>query len=826
MKVRTVFKTVIQLAMCSILVFTVAFVGGCKGKTGDAGTSGADGTSVALNDCDKCHHLNSLAVNEFNETFVASLAGADTTVPGGAVLTDRQKTLTFDATKLPAGETALTFVWTRTNGQLATIGTGTSSVLVTLPVVANYKTELTRHIKGLIVTASTPTTINNVQTFATSTISDRAKIVAVNPQNLDEATSATFKLRVGTASGKFYYTLVKVSETSGETKVAGFADIATGLSNVAVGVPVLLRSISTGTYAWTITSPAGSTVTALNDPTTQFADFKPDVPGQYTVNDGKGNTFNIFAGTWKGVIVGQDANHRPLSDPACLGCHVDGGTAPDKFTPWKDSGHSEILTQNINDPAGHWTVAGCGPCHTVGFDTSATNGGFDEFASLTTTGTSTIWAFSGHGDPNNWTDMLANFPAAARLANIQCENCHGPQEAGAGIDNTAHKTSASAGATAGLRTTLSSDDCGVCHGEPLRHAKFQQWEDSGHGNFQVAIQEAVSGTNSSNNCAGCHSAQGFFVYLAQLQAGNPLRTISTIPLNKDTVQPQTCQVCHDPHAQGTTSGKPNTAKVRVVDNTPKLPGGFAATGVGRGAICFICHNSRNGAGAAPFDKDTFLHQDGDPQFGTLTGYSGPHEACQGDMVLGYNAYFVGSGNYRSPHSLIVDTCTNCHMEQTPPPALLSYNLAGTNHSFIPSLGICKNCHGANVALGPMLQDKVKSQLEELEKAIGDKIISRSTGTAIANVVDLGSRGTVDIQYRLASGATSTVVTAIGIASIPGLSVSALGTDDLAKALWNFYLVEQDLSFGVHNPDFTFAILGGAIRAVTGIPNAPVVSNEL
>jgi hypothetical protein len=802
MKVRTVFKTIIQLAMCSILVFTVAFIGGCKGKAGDAGTSGADGTSVALNDCNNCHHLNSLAVNEFNEIFVASLAGADQTIPGGAVVADRRATLTFDATKLPTGETAQTFVWTRTNGQVATIGTGTSSVLVTLPSITNYKTELARHIKGLIVTDQSGTVL-----------SDRARIVPVNPQNLDEAFSATFKLRVGTASGKFYYTLVKVTESSGEANVENFAAIATGLSNVPVGVPVLLRSISTGTNAWTITSPAGSTVTALNDPTTQFADFKPDVPGQYTASDGKGNTFNIFAGTWKGVIVGQDANHRPLSDPACLGCHVDGGQAPDKFTPWKDSGHAEILTQNINDTASHWTVSGCAPCHSVGFDASTTDNGFDDAVAATG------WTFT-HGDPNNWTAMLADFPAAARLANIQCENCHGPQ------DSAAHTSTATAG-TAGPRTTLSSDDCGICHGEPLRHARFQQWEDSGHGTYELAVEEAVSGNNSSNNCAGCHSAQGFFVYLAQLQAGNPLRTIATISVNKDTVQPQTCQVCHDPHAQGTTSGEPNTAKVRVVDNTPKLPGGFAATGVGRGAICFICHNSRNGGGSGAFAADAFLHQDGDPQFGSLTGYSGPHEACQGDMVLGYNAYFVGSGNYRSPHSLIIDTCTNCHMEQTLPPALLSYNLAGTNHAFVPSLNICKNCHGANVALGPMLQDKVKSQLEELERAIGDKIISRNTGTIIDEVVDLGSRGSIHVRYNdLATGGTSTVITSIGVASIPGLSVSALGTDDLAKALWNFYLVEQDQSFGVHNPDFTFAVLGGSMRAVTGIPNATVVSNEL
>jgi formate-dependent nitrite reductase cytochrome c552 subunit len=406
--------------------------------------------------------------------------------------------------------------------------------------------------------------------------------------------------------------------------------------------------------------------------------------------------------------------------------------------------------------------------------------------------------------------MLTNFPNAARLANIQCENCHGPN-----IGSTLHTD----GILDPERISLSADVCGSCHGEPQRHARFQQWEDSGHGSYELAVEEGTSA-----NCAGCHSAQGFMIFLKQLQSGNPLRSIpsGSITWTTDTVLPQTCSVCHDPHAQGTTSGEPNTATVRVEDNTPKLPGGFMATGVGRGAICIICHNSRNGGSGT----DAFLHQDGDPVFGSLTSYSGPHEACQGDVVMGHNAYFVGStpstsSPYRSPHALIADTCATCHMELTPPPELLSYNLAGTNHSFRASLNICSNCHAVNQSLGPMLQATVKSTLEALQKSIGDKIISRNTGTPIQEVVDLGSRGNVDVIYT-----GQTTVTNIGLGSIPGLSVSALGTDDLAKALWNFYLIEQDLSFGVHNPDFTFAVLGASQFAVDSIPNTIVPSNEL
>ena len=36
-----------------------------------------------------------------------------------------------------------------------------------------------------------------------------------------------------------------------------------------------------------------------------------------------------------------------------------------------------------------------------------------------------------------------------------------------------------------------ADLCGSCHGEPPRHGRFQQWEESGHGNYELAIDEAT-----------------------------------------------------------------------------------------------------------------------------------------------------------------------------------------------------------------------------------------------------------------------------------------------------------------------------------------------
>jgi predicted CXXCH cytochrome family protein len=67
-------------------------------------------------------------------------------------------------------------------------------------------------------------------------------------------------------------------------------------------------------------------------------------------------------------------------------------------------------------------------------------------------------------------------------------------------------------------------------------------------------------------------------------------------VSQNNIQPQTCVSCHDPHA---TAVDPATGgdehQLRFWDSTPLLPGGFAGVGMGAGAVCITCHNSRNGA---------------------------------------------------------------------------------------------------------------------------------------------------------------------------------------------------------------------------------------
>ena len=719
---------------------------------------------------------------------------------------------------------APTFAWTQTAGPAATItGATTATPTVTLANSKAFKTNLVlaNAVNLTLDPESNPSAIPNVVPL------ERFMVQPINPFSLAQGVMSTFLVTV-TINGQNFTDSVNVSVN------LPFAP-TTGLTDVPIGQPVLLHGKTQASYNWTITSkPTGSTAT-LNDATTQNPDFIPDVAGQYTINETtSGSSLNIFAGTWVGVVV-ADGNPGVTPDSACLGCH-NGTTAPDKFTPWENSGHAIIMKQNIDDPAGHWSATSCGPCHTVGYNQFATtiqNGGWDQV--------SKVEGFKFTQGPLAWTQTLANYPKTARLSNVQCENCHGPQAGGA------HTLGSP-------RVDIAGSLCGYCHGEPPRHGRFQEWAASLHGDFETALNEGFSTnattgvTTVSINCACCHTGQGFLQWYNQLANVGGGRGVGSRKLDatslanlgwnssgtltssgatviqdaavagvvtKANVQPQTCAVCHDPHDQGTspttTPGMSNDAEVRVTDNTNLLPGGFIANGVGRGAVCITCHNSRNGEPVSGAGNPT-LHEDGDSNFGTfgagvLTGagaYKAPHDAAQGDVLMGRNAYFFGNGQVgqRAAHSFLADTCATCHMQLTTPPAAFSGGgLYGTNHGFDASLNICTNCHGNYN--GGTIQAATNASLATLKAAIESKIKKLSSASATIATVSLqptaAGSPAVNVTYNNGTAAltNATIQTAMGTTPVNNI---------LGKAIWNYYLITNDSSGGIHNPSFIQDVL--------------------
>jgi hypothetical protein len=726
---------------------------------------------------------------------VVTMTVAGDPQPGAAV--------TAKATiKINDGSTLQGIKWTQTGGVPVTLAnTTTDTAGITLPSRKVFRDDL------MTVLEEPPIADNRLpanvppQTAYEGGLQNRFVVAGVSPHALADAAAIKLDIAVTTGSGTYHTAVSVAANVPWET--------STGLRNVPMLLPVLLHAKTQATYDWTLSVPTGSSAVLL-DRTTQNPEFTPDIAGTYklTVTDlvtTKPVNITVHAGTWKGIIVGQTATGRPMVDTACTSCHVKNTPHFDLFTPWAQSGHSEIFTQNVNTPAGHYTTA-CVSCHTVGYNAKGVkNGGIDDASDWQAFLATDLLT---HGTATNWTDIVTKFPNTARMANIQCENCHGPQ------------TSEGHMAKDDSRKSLSSEVCGTCHGEPARHGRFQQWQLSKHADYPTAVAEGMDPT-----CSKCHSAQGFVAW-----QNNGFSTANlNVTWTADDVHPQTCATCHDPHDVGTTSGDATTnARVRVSGKTPLLLAGFTATNVGSGAICMTCHNGRRG-----------LKDDGNNPIADVS--RAPHEGPQADILMGQNLFFTKVGT-RGFHAMIQDSCTSCHMEKTNPPADLANlnadgSYGGTNHTFFASNTICSKCHSdiTKDAVQAPVMAKMGALKTQIETAI--KNVMRAQIRA-GNSIDLNGVRTVrnasditGIEFISSHGRQGVNVTLTGGVKVPDLSLAtvkvvppagtavellAVADPSLAKAGWNYLMVSADKSKGVHNPAFVNSALDISVFAVSSI----------
>jgi len=303
--------------------------------------------------------------------------------------------------------------------------------------------------------------------------------------------------------------------------------------------------------------------------------------------------------------------------------------------------------------------------------------------------------------------------------------------------------------------------------------------------------------------------------------------LQSLGITPDQVRPVTCQTCHDPH----------TSTLRIEGDTPMLPSGFMVAGAGTGAICFVCHNSRSGARGDQFNG--VYTNNGNPGTpASVTSIGGPHDGNQGDVVAGRNAFFVGA--YRpSAHMGVQDTCVGCHMRNFPA------GLVGTktNHTWRTDSTVCASCHGGSrdPVDGLALQSQFDRAIADLAAAFSS--VGQST---LRGLYYKGSMGIVQIPSdasavfvtgrspgfvlafsapisdpNAASGTISTLGTSGSPAGLNNFYTDAGGTSrqfdvlkgTFAKANWNYRLLVQDGSRGVHNPRFAFDVLSASVAAV-------------
>ncbi len=345
---------------------------------------------------------------------------------------------------------------------------------------------------------------------------------------------------------------------------------------------------------------------------------------------------------------------------------------------------------------------------------------------------------------------------------------------------------------------------------------FKEWAKSKHANRDLALAQATVESRGplAAHCARCHSQQGFVAWLPQLFKGNPglitkpdgtpadVPYLAGLGLTKEKVQPITCAACH---GEGFV--------LRVADNTPMLPAGFAAVGVGKGALCMTCHNTRNGR---------ITWDIADPG-----RYTAPHESAQADILLGKNSYFLDDTVERaSAHALFTgNACVTCHK-----------TLGEEGHTFEPAKNACVSCHGPAMTkefvqkpteyLLKQLKGAIERRVLEMRDQIGmvrawDPKTGRFTpdfvvdGKQIKGIDILSIGGLSSLKLILADGRE--VYSQIGdirinVLGLPGRRIFET-SDPIVRAAWNYLLVKYDDSWGVHNPRFTRELLLTTIDAL-------------
>ena len=173
---------------------------------------------------------------------------------------------------------------------------------------------------------------------------------------------------------------------------------------------------------------------------------------------------------------------------------------------------------------------------------------------------------------------------------------------------------------------------------------------------------------------------------------------------------------------------------------------------GMGNLCASCHQQRTG-----FPEAT------DGMVSVTSTHWGGHHGPEAPLLLGVGGAGGVEGKPAAHYTMVENTCVGCH-------------LGGENadHSFMPKVTACQACHADAESLDINgVQTEIMDKLEQVKAALQANGLMDAEGTIVVG------------DYPEAQ----------------------------AAALWNYLLVEEDKSEGVHNPTFANALLDASLAAL-------------
>jgi hypothetical protein len=254
---------------------------------------------------------------------------------------------------------------------------------------------------------------------------------------------------------------------------------------------------------------------------------------------------------------------------------------------------------------------------------------------------------------------------------------------------------------------------------------------------------------SSASCAACHSNEGFNKLIAE---------------GADAVEgvaeptPVACRTCHEIHETYTISdyALKGTADFNLVGDQTNN----ATVDMGKGNLCGKCHQTRDRGYGIVVDSPST------DSINISSSHWGPHYGAQTNILVGKGGVEIGDGfvSEHSHASLSPDGCVSCHANTG-------------DHTFKANIDACQKCHAnAEDFAYRGFQESIKTLIAELE------------GKLVA-------AGLLEVEHE-------------GEKGHPIAGVKA--THNQAGALFNYFLIYDDGSKGLHNPPYAKKLLENSI----------------
>jgi len=319
--------------------------------------------------------------------------------------------------------------------------------------------------------------------------------------------------------------------------------------------------------------------------------------------------------------------------------------------------------------------------------------------------------------------------------------------------------------------------CVTCHTNDTELAlKTAQFETSKH--FVGGQNHVGYGDYHGSGCSMCHTHEGFTHAIENDVDDGGLHTAATA---------MSCYTCHQIHTSYTLDDYAMnfTDPVKLMMNAGDAFDGLEVDVTstygdpeGKGNTCVKCHQSRNEDGNLPnLDLTTPLI--------VQSPYYGPHYGSQGIVFGGKGGYFAAeAGNGKH-------TCISCHINNAQRTDNNGVYFGGHNMSlsamvtdpygggeeYVAFTAACTECHVGELTDDFDLrgiQSGVKSKLETLRVALEGAGIMTETGRIVTGVEH---------------------------------------TQAEVAAFWNYKLVKDDGSYGIHNKTYANDLLDGALGAL-------------